>query len=491
MRIALVCSEAVPFAKTGGLADVTPALAKALSRAGHEVVLVLPHYPQKSRGLPIEETSLRVQVPISEKSVEARLFVSQLSGSDVPVWLVDQPAYFDRPELYVENGKDYPDNCERFVFLCRAAMEFLPARQFAPDVVHVHDWQTGLIPALLELEYGWRPEYAETASVITIHNMAFQGQFWHWDMPITGLDWRHFNSHEMEFYGDLNLLKTGLVFSDVITTVSPTYAREIQTPEFGCGMEGVLQQRHQGVVGILNGVDTDVWNPETDPALAANYDSQTASQGKARCKAALQQEMKLPLRPEAIVFGMISRLTDQKGLDLIMARSRELLSLGAQFVFLGTGEARYEQALKELAAKHPAQVATVIGYDDGLAHRIEAGADAYLMPSRFEPCGLNQMYSLRYGTLPIVHRVGGLADSVVDATAANLASGTANGFAFPQYDADAFAQQVRRAAKLFREKDCWSQMIRTGMEADWSWNRSAAEYAEVYERACQVRRTRR
>jgi len=312
--------------------------------------------------------------------------------------------------------------------------------------------------------------------------------FWHWDMLLTALDWKYFNWKQMEFYNQLNLLKTGIVFADVVTTVSPTYAREIQTPEFAYGLDGVLRSRRDDLVGILNGVDTKIWNPQTDPALPANYSIVDVEEGKRACKRKLQEEFGLPVREDVPLFAMISRLTDQKGLDLIAQGADMLLARDLQLCVLGNGEAKYQDLLVELSKRSPEKVTVRIGFDEALAHRIEAGADLFLMPSRFEPCGLNQMYSLIYGTVPVVRAVGGLADSVVDASPDNLAHGTATGFSFSEYSADALVKTIDRALALYGNKPEWLRLVRSGMNQDWSWRRSALQYVRVYEKALTRRR---
>jgi starch synthase len=488
MRIVLASSEAVPFSKTGGLGDVASALSKALAAAGHEVWLIIPHYPRAmpnaAEDLPkILASGQSVTVAVGAKQVDGELLQSTLPGSNVQVLLVSQPDYFDRSSLYVENGKDYPDNCERFCFFSRAVTEAALSLDLRPDIIHAHDWQTGLIPALLEIELRATAAFSRTRSVFTVHNLAFQGQFWHWDMLLTGLDWKYFNWKQMESFEHLNLMKTGIVFADMVTTVSPSYSGEIQTAEFGCQLEGVLSARRDDLVGILNGVDTDTWNPRTDPALAQNYSVETVLEGKAACKARLQEMLGLPVRADVPLFGMISRMTDQKGLDLIAGCRDEICQHDLQLCFLGTGEENYETMLRGMAESYRDKVATRIGFDEELAHQIEAGADVYLMPSRYEPCGLNQLYSQIYGTVPLVRAVGGLADSVIDATAENLSRKTATGFCFDPYDPASLASHVSRAVESYRDRPMWMQLIETGMRQDWSWNRSAADYVSVYENA--------
>jgi starch synthase len=493
MRIVLASSEAVPFSKTGGLADVASALPKALAQAGHDVALITPFYSQvlaqhSSEIPPLTLNDASLHVAMGPKQTTGRIWETTLPGSQVSVYLIDHRRYFDRAGLYQDSRGDYPDNAERFIFFSRAVLETIRMLGLQPDIIHANDWQTGLVPALLQIDYSAVPGFEDVGSVFTIHNLAFQGQFWHWDMLLTGLDWKYFNWKQMEYFGHLNLLKTGLVFSDKLTTVSPTYAREIQTAEAGCGLQGVLSQRRNDLVGILNGVDTELWNPQTDPHLAQNYSVDTATEGKAACKAALQQRFKLPVRSDVPLFGSVSRMTSQKGFDLIGACSSQLMELDIQCVFVGNGDPDYEQMLSLLANRFPQKVGVMIGFDEPLSHQVEAGADIYLMPSLFEPCGLNQMYSLIYGTVPIVRAVGGLADSVIDAGPENIAHRTANGFSFRDYRGDVLLQQVRRAVELFRDKTIWSQLMRTGMSQDWSWRQSAEQYVQVYQQACCKRK---
>ncbi len=482
MNILLVASEVVPFAKTGGLADVAGALPRAIESLGHNVAVVMPCYAQARRGRAVQPTEWRVEVPIGKKNVAAEVFRANLPGSDVPVYLIDQPAYFDRESLYGEKGRDYLDNCERFVFFSRACLELARRFPFEVDVVHANDWQTGLVPAYLNEMYRSHPSLRSTGSVFTLHNMAFQGRFWHWDMLLTGLDWPLFNWRELEFFGHLNLLKAGIVFADAVNTVSKKYAAEIQTAEFGYGLDGVVQSRRHDLFGIINGIDYSIWNPETDSNLAANYNEDTFIHGKPKCKAALQAEHRLPQRPDVPVFGMVTRLDDQKGLDLVAGMAEEFLSADVQLVVLGTGHLHYHSLLEDLSRRFGGKVGLNLKFDDSLAHRIYAGCDAFLMPSRYEPCGLNQLICLKYGTVPIVRATGGLVDTIVDCTAASLAAGAATGFAFEPYSRDALLGCVRRALELWPQRDAWRRLQRIGMVQDWSWNRSASEYVGLYER---------
>ena len=494
-RIVLAASEAVPFFKTGGLADVVTALARALDGEGHNVTIILPDYvairgSRRSQLPEVTDTGIRFSLLMDGDTVPGSVRWTPLPDSGVRVLLVAQDRYFDRPQLYMENGEGYPDNCERFCFFSRAVLEVCRQMVLHPDVVHCNDWQTALIPALLHAQYAGRPGFENTASVVTIHNMAFQGQFWHFDMVLTGMDWSYFTMRQMECQGQLNLLKTGIAFADQVTTVSPTYAEEICTPAGGCGLDGLLTHRRSDLTGILNGIDQTVWDPATDRHLVANYSADSIDPGKYRCKACLQERMSLPVRKDVPLFGMVSRLSDQKGFDLVTQEADRILFQDLQMVCLGTGDPQYEDALRNLARQHPDRVAVHIGFDEGLAHQIEAGSDVFLMPSRFEPCGLNQMYSLRYGTVPIVRRVGGLADSVEDTTHRNLEAGTATGFVFDEYSGAQLAETIERAIAAYRQPSVWQQIIRTGMTCDWSWSESARRYVDVYRRAQERRHER-
>jgi starch synthase len=455
-----------------------------LSRLGHQTAVILPGYRTAGYcGQPIDPLGINFIVPIGSKTVTGHLAISRMPGSNVPVYLVRQDEYYDREGLYSEAGKDYEDNCERFVFFSRAVLEAIRLLELEVDVIHANDWQTGLVPALLKVQYSSLPRYRSIACLFAIHNMGYQGQFWHWDMLLTGLDWKYFNWRQMEYYGKLNLLKTGLVFADAISTVSPRYAEEIQTPRFGCGLEGVLRHRRDVLHGILNGVDYGLWNPATDPHLAANYDPDSVEKGKSICKAALQRELGLRQEPTTLVVGMIGRLDRQKGFDSV---AEVIPAWGqtteVQWVILGTGDAKYERQFRTLGQRFPKTVAARLEFSDELAHRIEAGADVFLMPSRYEPCGLNQMYSLKYGTVPVVRQTGGLADTIVDCNDQSLAEGRANGFSFPDDDAQMLSESLGRACDAYRRPDVWNQLIHTGMRQDWSWTRSAQQYTELYER---------
>jgi starch synthase len=510
MKVLLAASEVAGFAKTGGLADVAAALPLALARRGHECAVLLPLYRGTRSAAPLTPTPHTFKVPVGNQPVAGRLWRSRLPTSSaedpvVPVYLVEQPGYFERDDpaagrgLYTMTGAggrpaDYPDNCERFAFFCRAVLEAPRLLDFWPDVLHLNDWQTGLVPVYLSEVYrrrtAWRvtgtPDfllsrgYRRARTLLTVHNLAYQGVFPAGEMPATGLDWSLFNYRQLEFYGYLNFLKAGLVFADRITTVSPTYAREIQTPYFGQGLHGMLAERGGRVSGIVNGIDYEVWNPATDRQLPARYTIDSFIGGKALCKAALQRELGLPEDTERPLFAMIARLVEQKGVELLLQAATGFLTDG-QLVVLGQGDPVHERRLGELQRQFPGRVAVRVGFDDGLAHRIEAGADLFLMPSLFEPSGLNQLYSMRYGTVPVVRATGGLADTVTDCTPERLAAGTATGFTFVAQTGDALLDAVRRALAVFREEDAWPRLVRTAMRQDWSWDRSAAAYEALYE----------
>jgi len=476
LHIAMVSPEIMPFAKTGGLADVVGSLAPALGKLGLKVTVVMPAYRSVRQGhFPLEETGLSFSVPISDRKEEGVLLKTTM-GEDISVDLIRCDRYYDREALYSTSEGNYPDNAERFVFFSRAALEVL--RQHPPDILHCHDWQTALAIVFLKAQPDRYPELAAMNTVLTVHNLGYQGLFWYLDWHLLNLDRSLFNPACLEFFGKINFLKGGLIFTDEITTVSPTYAEEIKSPEQGFGLEGLFQERAQDLVGILNGADYTVWNPETDPYIARNYTAKDLS-GKKVCKAALQRATGLPQRADVPLVGMVSRLISQKGLDLLESCGEEFLGRNLQFVLLGNGEAKYEVAVRELAARYPTKASVRIGFDEALAHQIEAGTDFFLMPSQYEPCGLNQLYSLKYGTIPIVRATGGLKDSVKDCTA-NSRGGT--GFVFGPYEPAAFLDALDRGLSLFAVPKGWTALVKRAMAADFSWDRSARDYADLYQR---------
>ena len=483
MKVLFVASEVDPFAKTGGLADVAGALPKALASLGHEVRVILPLYRgiQRDR-FGLRQTPARVSVTVGPKTHEGRVWEARVPSSPVIAHFIEQPQLFDREGLYQQQGKDFPDNLERFSFFSQAALRALPLLGFQPQIVHCHDWQTALVCAQLRFgSIGQEPFFRSIRTVLTIHNLAYQGLFPAEQWPLTQLSHDAFSIGGLEFYGQINALKGGLVTADLLTTVSPTYAKEIVTEAFGCGLEGVLRAREGELTGILNGIDPDAWDPTTDPQIAARY-SVKGLAGKSVCKLALQQRQRLAQRHDLLI-GMIQRLAEQKGIDLLVQAMDDLMALPLQLVLLGTGDPVYHQQLEALATKFPRQLAVSLTFDNALAHQIEAGADAFLMPSRFEPCGLNQMYSMRFGTVPIVKRVGGLADTVIDVHPTTLAARTATGFVFEEHSASGLVQAVRRAVTAFRDQALWKALMQQGMRQDVSWDRSARAYAQVYERA--------
>ena len=478
MRILLASSEVFPYSKTGGLADMTGALAKYLAAAGQEVALVTPLYHSvRHRVTQFESRSANITLPMGNEFVKAEILTLQLDEDGLTVYFIDQPGLYDRPALYGQGGQDYPDNAERFIFFSKCVAHLARYLPWRPQVVHVHDWQTALA-SLFIAHQKWQEGWVDPPrTCLTIHNLAYQGVFPASKYLLTNLPWQYFGPKGVEFFGSLSCLKAGIVYSDQVTTVSPRYAREITTEEYGCGLEGVLRERRSSLAGILNGVDYTEWKTTGNPYLRHSYDSQNHA-GKAMAKLDLQTELQLPQRADAPLFGTVSRLVDQKGMDIMLGGLEEMLGADLQFVLLGSGEPRFEKAFSELAARHPHKVAVRLGYDHALSHRIEAGCDFFLMPSRFEPCGLNQMYSLRYGTIPIVRATGGLDDSVTG-PAEGLQE--ADGIKFEEYSARALAKAIRKAIVLFQHRDAFQRFRENAMAADFSWTRTAAEYLRLFE----------
>ena len=484
MRVLFATSEVVPFSKTGGLADVSNALPRALADLGVEVHIFSPLYARVKDKFKPTDTGIKVELRVFRRRQTAFLRRAKLPDSPVEVFFIEHDGYFYRPGLYGDERGPYRDNSERFIFFCRAILETVKALGHRYDVVHSNEWQTATLPVYLKTLYADDEHWRRTASVQALHNLAYQGVFNQWDFNFTGLDWEFFSWRYLEFWGKLNLLKGGIVFADKLVTVSPTYAEEIQSSaEFGCGLEGVLKSRSRDLVGILNGCDYTVWNPETDKLIPANY-SQKDLSGKGRCKAALQQECGFEKKQNAMLVGIVTRLAEQKGLDILLPVLDEILDLGVQFVVLGTGDKGYEEALAEAGRRRPDRMRAFIKFDERLAHLIEAGADAFLMPSRYEPCGLNQMYSMRYGTIPIVRKTGGLADTVGNFTPQALNDGKATGFVFEDYKADALLSAVKRARGVFSEdKQTWLALVRNAMSKRFTWDKSAPKYLRLYEEA--------
>ena len=476
MRIVLASSEVAPFAKTGGLADVAGALPKALAKLGHDLRVVLPKYRMvdaaKHRLRPMLAS---LPVPVAGRTEIAAIWQGEIGP--VPVYFVQHDGYYDREGLYQTRDGDYPDNAERFAFFSRAVLELSRVLEFIPDVYHCNDWQTGLIPTYLRTTLHGAREFHAAGVLFTVHNLGYQGLFGPEALAAADLGHELFNPFGIEFYGKVNFLKAGLVFADLITTVSRKYSEEIQTEEFGHGLEGVLRARAKDLHGILNGIDYDEWHPSRDPYIAAKF-SQDNLAGKAACKADLQRAFGLPERADVPLLAVISRLASQKGMDLVAEALDVVLALDAQFVLLGTGEPALHQDFESAKARHGSRVGLKLGFDVGLSHKIEAGADMFLMPSRYEPCGLNQMYSLAYGTVPIVRATGGLDDTIQPF---DPATGEGNGFKFAGTTSEALLETVRTAVAAYRQPDQWRRLVKNGMACDFSWDRSAREYEALYQ----------
>lgn len=474
LTITMVSSEVAPFAKTGGLGDMVPSLSIALERAGLNVNIIMPGYRWVFKcGLPISETETVLNIPIANRREKAVVRTGKL-GRRTTVYFVCSERYFDRDNLYGYPDKPYPDNAERFVFFTRAALEIM--KKSPPDVLHAHDWQSALSTVFLRTQPRLYPELSRVKTVLTIHNLGFQGLFPYSEWRLLNLDDRYFTPDYLEFYGKVNFLKGGIIFADALTTVSPTYAREITAQDGGHGLDGVLRKYASKLTGILNGADYDIWNQKTDPLIAAKYSLKDPG-GKRACKSDLQRLFHLRTDPDVPIIGAVSRLTDQKGFDLVERALPDLMRRNVQFVLLGTGEKRYMDFFTAAARKYPGRMGVQIVFDERVAHRVIAGADIFIMPSRYEPGGLTQLYSLKYGTIPIVRATGGLKDSV---TAYDSQTGKGTGFLFEQLNARAFLGTVDKAFDVYHEKKHWTRLMRNAMEADFSWKRSGRRYIDLY-----------
>jgi len=478
LRVLFVGAEVTPFARTGGLGDVIGALPPVLAKHGLDVRVVMPLYQTiRDRSFPLTPVIDDLSVPLAFGDRTARVWRGYLDeNAQVPLYFIEQDEYFARSGLYGDDQGDYDDNAFRFLFFCAAALALAERWRWFPHVIHCHDWHTGLIPASLRFLPRLTPRLTTAASVFTIHNLAYQGVFPAALFDSLGLPPQVFHSRGMEFHGHVNFMKAGLYYADRLTTVSPSYAEEICTSEFGHGLDGVLRERKNVLTGILNGADYEAWNPSTDRALAAQYSSNDVS-GKAVCKLALLRAFGLVEDLESPLFGMITRLVDQKGVDLVLQALERLFALGASLVILGSGERRYEERLAALAREYPDRLGVRLGFNDALSHQVQAGIDCLLMPSRFEPCGLTQLYAMRYGTIPIVRASGGLRDSVApfDATTRQGV-----GFVFVEPTADALLGAVQAALSVFADPSLWRWLQRHAMAQDFSWERSAARYIELY-----------
>ena len=497
IKVLIATPEAIPFAKTGGLADVAGALPKVLKGLGCEVRLIMPLYRQiqeSGEKTEIKDTGIQVSVPLGFRELSVPVF--QSSANDVPAYFLKRDEYYDRKYLYTMPEGDYFDNAERFIVFSRAVIEAVKKLDFKPDIIHCHDWQTGLISTFLKTIYKNDPFFVDTKTVFTIHNIAYQGQFPKSHFQLTGLPPETFTPDGVEFWGNMNFLKAGIVFSDIITTVSEKYSQEIQTSEFGYGLEGVLQAKKENLFGVLNGVDYDDWSPEKDKFIVAKYDYKDLS-GKAKCRQDLLKEYNLNLPDDAPVIGIISRFADQKGFDILSQAMEDLMAMNLGMVVLGTGERKYHNLFEGLAKKYSKKLGVKITFDNKIAHKIEAGSDMFLMPSKYEPCGLNQIYSLKYGTIPIVRATGGLDDTIQDyknPPAPPFTKGgmggfsdepTGNGFKFNEYSSKALTAKIKDAMQIFADKKEWKKLVQKGMQQDFSWERSAKRYVELYGKLCR------
>jgi starch synthase len=478
MKLLLASSEVHPYSKTGGLADMVGALAKSLAHAGHTVSLITPLYAGIREKFPdLKPFDVKLDLPLGVRNVPGDIWTLS-PVENLTIYFIDQPEFYFRHSPYLQpDGISYPDNDERFLFFSKAVV-YLTRHVLKPDLVHVHDWQVGFVPLLMrheQLTGGWNNP---PPNMLTIHNLAYQGTFPAWRYVYTNLPWDYFNADGVEFWGQVNCLKAGIAFADVISTVSPRYAREITTPEYGCGLEGLLQKRQDVLIGILNGVDFEEWNTTHNPHLKHPFSPDDLT-GKTANKTDLQRELGLPVDANIPLFGSITRLADQKGVDILLGALEEMLSAEMQFVVLGTGDPNFEEGYRDLARRYPTKVSARIGFNQALSQQIEAGCDFFIMPSRFEPCGLNQMYSLHYGTVPIVRITGGLDDSVTDISEDR---DRADGIKFAEYSSSVLAKGIRKALALFAEPELLKHYRINGMTVDFSWEKTACKYVEVYQR---------
>jgi starch synthase len=479
LKILLASSEVHPYAKTGGLADIAGSLPKALKQLGHDVRVIMPKYKSVAKcPLGIHPVGLDIDVPIGGVRKKGFLFLGSLN-ENIPIYFVANDTYYFRDHIYGTPQGDYPDNAQRFIFFCRSVLEVCKSLGFQPDIIHCNDWQTGLVPAYLKTVYARDRWFQNTRTIFSVHNLGYQGNFPSSALKTAGLPFSVYTPDGVEFFNHFSFLKTGLVYADLLTTVSPTYAKEIQTETFGFKMDGVLRQRSKELFGILNGVDTLEWNPQLDPCIETNYGPKSLK-GKLACKKALADLFSLKVNDKIPLLAMVTRLSGQKGIELIIKAMEDILAAGAAFVVLGSGDPEYENYFLQMQKRYPHQIGVHIGFDETLAHKILAGSDLLLMPSQYEPCGLTQMYSLRYGTVPVVRSVGGLQDSIKEFNGKTL-KGT--GFKFKKFTVDPFLLTVKKALSLYQNKKHWRRLMLNGMEADHSWDRAARKYSQVYMRA--------
>jgi starch synthase len=477
MKILFAASEAAPFAKTGGLADVAGSLPPALAALGHDVRVIIPRYRQVDPKTPNYKQVATLFVPLGTWKERCDVFESY-RGNGVTVYFIQKDIFYDRPELYGTSKADYPDNAERFIFFSRAVLELCRVMNFTPDIVHCNDWQTGLVPLYLKKFYQNGGPLQQSKTVFTVHNLGYQGLFNQADMRLTGLGWDVFTPEGIEFWGKINFLKAGLVYSDLITTVSKTYSREIQTPEYGQGLEGVLVKRAADLYGIVNGIDYREYDQAHDPVIAKTF-SVSRLAGKTTCRQALRRIVGLPASDNPLI-GMVTRLADQKGLDILTEALPKIMALGVQLVILGTGDEKYRKILHAGASRYRNKMRVLLQYNDTLAKNIYAGCDLFLMPSRYEPCGLGQMIALRYGAVPVVRKTGGLTDTVEEC---NPKTGRGTGFLFEEYSAMALVECLRYALNVYGDRKRWKALMQNGMKQNFSWEQSAKAYVKLYRKA--------
>jgi len=472
LKVLFASSEVFPFSKTGGLADVSYSLPVALKKLGTDIKIVTPLYKGIGENYKLKKTDFKFEIPISDKLSIADIYEGRIK--EVPVYFVDCKKYFDRDSLYTNDGKDYLDNAERFIFFSRVIVEL--AIKISTNIIHLNDWQTAMSAVYAKTLYQF-----DGKTILTIHNLGYQGLFWHFDMHLTNLGWEYYNPRMLEFWGKINFLKGGIYFSDAITTVSPSYAKEILTEESGFGLQGVLKDVEDKLFGILNGIDYEEWNPEKDSYIAKSYSEKDLTEGKKVCKEALIKKVNLDIDLKAPLFAIIARITDQKGFDILIPALDEILKRDIGFIILGSGEKKYEEKLKHYTENYKGKIVCFFEFNNSLAHQIEAGADFFLMPSKYEPCGLNQMISMRYGTIPIVRAVGGLEDTVVDI---NEKNGT--GIKFTSYTKDALVSAVERAIDVYDNPLKLYQIRKRCMKKDFSWDNSAKKYLDLYKKVLNV-----
>lgn len=476
LKILLVSPEIHPFAKTGGLADIAGALPKALHRLGHDVRTIMPKYKcVNTSQFKIDRLLAEIKAPIGKIKKRGELFAGKLGGA-IPSYFIGNDAYYHRDSLYGTSHGDFPDNAERFIFFCRSVLEACKALQFQPDIIHCHDWQTGLIPVYLKTLYAGDAFFKNTRTIFTIHNLGYQGNFWHFDVPLANLPWELFTPDGVEFYGKFSFLKSGLMYADSLTTVSPTYGKEIRTTEFGFGLDGVLRHRARDLHGILNGADYEEWDPRNDPYIKKQY-APGNLKGKEACREALINLYSLRVDAKSPILCMVTRFSQQKGLDLIMEDVDRIIASGAVFLMLGTGDAGYQIFFTRLSDQHKGKFVCKIGFDEETAHRMIAGSDIILIPSQYEPCGLTQIYGLKYGTIPVARAVGGLQDTVHEFNGKTL-RGT--GFKFKPFAIEYLLKTIQKAVSVFKNKPQWRRLMSNAMSQNYSWDLSAKKYSQLY-----------